>query len=413
MTERKQKQYYRSMGEFEQNVPINNNEDSNMAVEDDDKLTFWDKVNDYSLETLLQGLTRNLNFTEIEQELKNNDDAICMYRFASNYNGGMCKGYLISGICLYHWHNLGISFIEVSTRVLDNVNTGSSRIITNRLTPYFINTHGIGSKIMAPIARSIRREDWINHKDALVSLLSVCYTQAFNADEATAMAKGFLTLIFGTDPEIITLRNVWISKQKTLARAMDPTNIYQIIIQEELKEAITHIVRIDDLSIFDTPFLLSLNASTFCHSDRTTNFSNPATVSMFQLEDKNIGVFSIVGPIVYAPVFKNQYKQKNDSSTLIQQHLITYANIAGVTSTSKCNMFPMVLSSNELFLINIPKSKPFSNDYWSKMGTSSAITYSKPAKIPRSNRLSSSSSGSSNSGGEETGKTGKVNFKID
>lgn len=359
----------------------NDDNEDNMSTlsSNDQRFPFWDEVNEFDVNILLQGSTRNLSFNEIKQELKNSEDAICLYRFASNYGGGICKGYLISGICLFHWHNLGISFTYLNARVLDNVNSGSSRVVTNRLTPFFTNTHGKGNVIISPIAKSILRNDWITRRDKLVSLLSACYTLAYSHDEATAMAKGLLTLIFGTDSEIITLRNVWVTKQKTLARALDPNNIYQFIIQDDTKTT-TELVKIDDLTIYDTPLLLTLNASTVILGDRTTNLSNPANVSMFQIIEKKIGVFSIVGPIIYAPVLKNQHKEKAESS-LIQQHIITYANIAGATSTTKHVIFPMALSNNEVFLINIPKSKPFSNNYWSTMGNTQSMLFGNQQKI--------------------------------
>lgn len=364
MSQRFKQKLTSNFGGYSQDI----DDDGEMSVtsSNDQKFSFWNEVNEYDVNILLQGSSRNLNFSEIKNELKNSDDAICLYRFASNYGGGICKGYLISGICLFHWHNLGISFTYLSARILDNVNSGSSRIVTNRLTPFFTNTHGKGNIIISPIAKSILRNDWVTKRNTLVSLLSACYTLAYSQDEATAMAKGLLTLIFGTDSEIITLRNVWVTKQKILARALDPNNVYQFIIQDNT-DVNTEMIKIDDLSIYDTPLILTLNASTVILGDRTTNLANPANVSMFQIKEKNIGVFSIVGPIIYAPILKNQHKEKSDSS-LMQQHVITYANIAGATLTTKHVIFPMTLSNNEVFLINIPKSKPFSNNYWSTMG---------------------------------------------
>lgn len=361
---RSQTRNYFDSQEYEQS------EENNMDITtNEQKNTFWDTVHEYQVDTLLKSTARNVEMTEIIHELQKNTDTICLYRFASNYNGAPCKGHVISGICLYHWHNLGISFIYLSARVLDNFETGSNRVVTNRFTPFFTNTHGKGNIIISPIIRSIRYKHWNENKNKLASLISACYTLAFSQDEAIAMAKGLLTLIFGNTSEIITLRNLWLTKQQILTRALDPNNIYQFINQESV-ETTTTMLKIDQLSIFDTPLILTLNVSTIVLGDRTTNLANPANISMFQISgDKSIGVFSIVGPIIYAPISKNQYREINvNDPMLAQQHMITYANIAGATWTPRNTIFPMTLSTNQVYLLNISNSKQFTNEYWDTIG---------------------------------------------
>lgn len=52
----------------------------------------------------------------------------------------------------------------------------------------------------------------------------------------------------------------------------------------------------------------------------------------------------------------------------MQQHLMVYVKLAGTTSSPRNTIFPMPLSNNELYILNISKSKQFTHQDWDSMG---------------------------------------------
>lgn len=364
----------------------NENDDENdRDASTDARFKYWDLVDETSIGKLLAKEDRNIDRCDIFKRTKN-IEAICLYRFASNYGGGKCNGLIYGGICLYHWQQTGVSFINVNSMVLDNVENGSSRMVTDRIVPYFINTHGKGTHCMAPIVRSIRYVDWCTDKEKLVSLISSAYTLVSNREEAAAMAKGLLTIVFGNSPDILTIRNSWLETQKQLARILDPNNAYQLVIQEE--PDIVELPRTDDLSIYDSPMLLAFPASSVESKISRRVFANPANITMIQYvsktENKTLGVFAIVGPVVYAPILKRlpvddgANRRTSDDryrkDLIFKQHLLVYATLSGITSTPKSALVPIKLSQSSVYVINISESKPFSNEYWDNLKCNSRMS---------------------------------------
>lgn len=331
----------------------------------------WSKPDKLLIGKVLKDESRNVSRTEAARHLRN-PDAVCLYRFSSNYDGVKCTGYVYGGVCLYHWQQMGISFTNANYMVLDDLDTGASRAIVDQITPYFISPHGKEYCGIAPIIRSIRREDWCSDKNQLVSLISPTY-MATSREEATAMAKGLLTLVFANNPDITTIRNSWLDTQKQLIRTLDPNNIYQLIIQKENGESTIDIVKLDDLSIFDSPILLAIPSSALMSANGKSIFSNPANITMIQTAPpRTIGVFTIIGPVLYAPLPKRVLedigkKQGDNRIKQNRQHVMVFAKLAGKTESSKPTLLPLQLSQNSVYIMNISESRSFDSKYWESL----------------------------------------------
>lgn len=327
----------------------------------------WEKKDKFSIGNVLKDETRNVDKIDIVK----NSESFCEYRFASNYGGRRCNGLLCNGICQHHWQQMGLSYIPLTFRVLTDLETGASRHVKDQITPYFISTHGLGYHPVAPLVRSIRKNDWCRDKDQVVSLVSSAFTLASSKEEATAMARGLLTLIFGESPDVITIRNSWLETQKKLTRLLDPKNIYQLAIQVSPNNLYNRIVRLDELSIYDTPFLLGIPCSTSGKGEMS--FVNAGNVTLLQtIPPKTMGTFAIVGPIVYAPL--SEIEEKQSENKLNRQHLMVYSKLSGATPSSKSTITTLKLSQNSVFIVNVPENKWFSKDYWERLGCDSLDT---------------------------------------
>lgn len=345
---------------------------------------YWDNIDDHNIGVLLKEESRGVTRNEIIKRMKNLE-AICLYRFASNCGGNRCNGIVYGGICSHHWQQMGIAFNRINCNVLDNVETGSSRPLVDKLTPYYINVHGTGVHSMGPIVRSLRYADMCKDRDKLASIVSSTYELASTPEEAAAMAKGLLTFVFGQKPEIITIRNSWLDIQKQLARTLDPNHVCEFI----QGSGNVKTINIDNLSIYDSPMFLAMPFSSVRHniSDNKV-FAVPGTIAMLQWIElsRTIGIFGIVGPIVYAPNIKHGYDNdgscdryiKNDPTP--RQYWMVPASIAGYTTSTKQTLIPLNLAQSTVYVMNIPENKVFDDRYWSGLKCSSFVTDLIPTK---------------------------------
>lgn len=382
------------------------------------RIKYWDANEENCIGKILRGESRGVDRAEISKLLKNSE-AICLYRFASNYGGKKCRGVVFGGICLHHWNQMGLSFTPLNGEVLDNVETGTSRTIVNHIAPYFMTVHGVGQFCIAPIVRSLRYADWCTDKDKLASLVSSTYTLTSSKEEAAAMSRGLLTLIFGHSPDILTIRSSWLGIQKQLARTLDPYNTYQLIIDDDTIDV--EMIKSDLLSIYDSPMLLALPAASLMISNREASLSDKGNITMIQSAgSKMIGTFAIVGPIAKAPSLKRVFEDTDKKTEKFQmdpfpkQHLLTASSLGGVTLSPKQTLIPMRLSQSTVYVMNISENKSFSNEYWDSMGCN-ALTPGNfgSLKIKRAKYDESDKSVSNDGVDTEMEQTGHTSFNLD
>lgn len=334
----------------------------------EEKFPFWERDQSYTIKKMLKGLNRKVKLPEVLKELKEEKDtlsAICLYRFASNFNGGTCKGYVVGGVCLYHWQNMGIGFMTTNANVLDNIEDGSSRTVRNRLTPYILSTYGKGVFVIAPLIRSIKFANANTNLEQLFSALNQCFTVALNGDEANAMAKGLMLLLFSEKRAAALIRDMWIEQQKHLCKVVDPRNIYQLMVQESEASKL-QLCYADDFSIFDSPMLLTLGVSTSIRDQDGHNVTDYANIGIIQVNRKvPMGVFALVGPIIYSPIInKDTQNAMMEMSIIPQQHLFVVPKLLGVTLSPDQTACTLELSTVEQYMVNVQHNKQLTSEQW-------------------------------------------------
>lgn len=359
-------------------------------------LKLWGPGDKSSVSKVLYNEMRNIDCSEIQKRISK--ECICLYRFSEYFGGAKCKGTVINGICALHWNNMGIHIIDTSGRVIENPDEGSSIVFRDVPKPIFNNVHRKGQHSICPIVRSIPKLTTAN-KDTIFNYMVKSYEYiAPKQKEAEAMAKALFYMVFGEKSFIIIARERWESNQKNLIRLIDPKNVYNVIVQHNKQSKMPSDINttssiinitIDDLSIFDTPFILTIpTASVMCNkingSGNHNNYTiaNPANISMFHLSAENIATFAIAGPICYAPYLEVKQKttsniasssvhNKSSSSLLssdkvhgslkysscnintetTKQHCVVYALLGGISTYPKKTIIQQKLADNDTLVI--------------------------------------------------------------
>lgn len=363
-----------NVNDYEQEESESNTE-TRLAI----KPKIWKENEINSLETLMKYQSRNITIDELIKENKGvEENAICLYRFASNCSGEPCKNPVISGICLLHWNNLGVGFINMHGNTIKNSETGATTYIDGKITPIFLTTHPTKNIIVSPIIGSIRPSMIKKGEADFVNTVETCYTLAKD-DEAKAMAVGLYHMLYDDNTDVSTIRKIWIDKQIQQCRVLDTQSRYQLLLQDTIQKTTdVATITVNDMNIFDTPFLLAIPPSSVLVNEGKTALCNVSNFTMFQSKQYNgIGTFSIVGCIPQAPFnsHKSQQNIKKTFDNIPKQHTVIPVKLTGIATDFRETIILSELAKSEIYVINVSTTEPFSNNRIDKIRNSSLLNY--------------------------------------